>query len=1211
MNKTLAALLVSMLVWSIFAPVVYAETTESSDNRSRTTETREDSTPITTDTTDTEPTETDPQESPEPTPDVTESTEGAGTTTPETNQEEVTTEQSEQQTEETTEPTTPTEEESGEQTQQSGDTSEQSTQSSDEGGETTAQSNSSSDDSSTATSTPEAEVTVAEETPVPAVPDPSTESFSSTLSAVLGAGESDTDNTDFNDIHSGGEFPGDNPNAPVIDASATTTEALAEEPEITTKEDLDSTGQKAGGTIFTGSAFAHAEAENILNRTRSNIDGVGVTNASTILAQTDNTADLTNNSDAQAITGENNADGGEELATLVTGDAVASAEAVNVVNTNIFNSDGLVLFLNPMQGDGLDIRDFDLTYFLDEGPGASPTEYGCTVLSCLNSSALKVLNKNVATVDNDVYVRAATGDNMATSTEGGSAYIRTGDAYAAANVLNLVNTNFINSSYLVLGFNNFGDLNDDIVLPDADFFDQVLAGGASLPELNSSSYVVSNDNDENFTGTATAKAMTGENIATTAGLGSGDITTGTADSFATSYTAANQTRVGGASVLFSFNVYGDWSGQIKGLPSGLSWRTTANGFEIYSTGAASPLQSEDLGQFNSSTFLATSTNVATIDTNVEVLAETGRNTTDTVDGNGEIRTGDAYASANVVNLVNTNIVGRNWMFGTFNIFGDWSGDIAFGGFNPDLAVTATTQTPGPLSPDAEVKYNFTVQNKGDVSAHDVLLEATYDKDLLTFTRTNLRGRTTPTGVRWELGSLAPGESIDVEATAYLTADNLPAGSNIEVPVIAKVSNVGRDQSDADNATEVTVTVATPDDTTDNTGGSDDPGGGGSGGGDSDTGGSDGDPGGADGAGSDDGSDRRGDAGSDSGGSDGDSNNESSGGSPAPASGGGGGGGGGGGAAPAFNTATESWVADPLVTVTKRASVASIVAPEIVEYEVVVSNAKDAGPVYSAQLVDTMISPTGETVYSRAWNLQTIEPGDQITITYEVEFPESATPGLYDNTVTVSGFQNHTKAAHGGKEITPAIAVWGIEILPNGKNFAENETPTLTGDEVDVKKEEIVACVPLITTPMGLNRRNDAGEVTKLQEFLAKDPEVYPRGLVTGYFGLLTHNAVKAFQNKYAEDVLHPLNLYYGTGYVGESTIAKINELACPGGVPQTTPEEDGEEQTEENTYTPPPTTYTSPAKKNTASAAAVIEDEEEEGGSGVLDAVESFFKSLW
>ena len=72
---------------------------------------------------------------------------------------------------------------------------------------------------------------------------------------------------------------------------------------------------------------------------------------------------------------------------------------------------------------------------------------------------------------------------------------------------------------------------------------------------------------------------------------------------------------------------------------------------------------------------------------------------------------------------------------------------------------------------------------------------------------------------------------------------------------------------------------------------------------------------------------------------------------------------------------------------------------------------------------------------------------------------------------------------------------------------------------------------------------DDSEVRCLQEFLKNQgPEIYPDGLVTGNFLSLTQQAIIRFQEKYASEILKPLNLEKGTGYVGQMTRAKINEL---------------------------------------------------------------------
>ena len=73
--------------------------------------------------------------------------------------------------------------------------------------------------------------------------------------------------------------------------------------------------------------------------------------------------------------------------------------------------------------------------------------------------------------------------------------------------------------------------------------------------------------------------------------------------------------------------------------------------------------------------------------------------------------------------------------------------------------------------------------------------------------------------------------------------------------------------------------------------------------------------------------------------------------------------------------------------------------------------------------------------------------------------------------------------------------------------------------------------------------NNNSEVKCLQEFLKNQgKDIYPEELVTGNFLTLTKAAVVRFQEKYKSEILEPLELEKGTGFVGKMTRAKINDI---------------------------------------------------------------------
>jgi len=93
-----------------------------------------------------------------------------------------------------------------------------------------------------------------------------------------------------------------------------------------------------------------------------------------------------------------------------------------------------------------------------------------------------------------------------------------------------------------------------------------------------------------------------------------------------------------------------------------------------------------------------------------------------------------------------------------------------------------------------------------------------------------------------------------------------------------------------------------------------------------------------------------------------------------------------------------------------------------------------------------------------------------------------------------------------------------------------------------KRVKIVKKEPAFQFKSNLTTGSQGNEVKELQKCLAKDPEVYPEGEVTGYFGSKTKAAVIRFQEKYRADILVPAELEKGTGDVKILTRAKLNEI---------------------------------------------------------------------
>lgn len=478
---------------------------------------------------------------------------------------------------------------------------------------------------------------------------------------------------------------------------------------------------------------------------------VGITTAST-------TTQTTSTSTATSTYGDDS--------TIVSGQAVALANILNIVNTNFVNSNGVVVFQNFFE---TLLEDFDLRKFF------SSLTFGCSLSSCSTDGVRTTISSD-AHIENDLYVSAVTGGNLIEGADG--ATITTGDAYAGVNLVNVANTNVIDSNYLLLTMNAFKNVEGDIVFPSLEQFLRDLGGGAQSVDVTNTASVDTNvslvaDTGGNSTDAASSSISTG------VGKASGNI-----------FNNINTSLVGGQSVSIIFRVHGSWAGEIFGAPPGLAWMEDgAGGIYLFEDKNAE-------GAVLSNLSIA-ATNTASIRNNIEVVALTGDNAVQGAN-TALISTGNAYAGANILNIANATVVGRNWILAIVNIFGDFKGNIAFG--RPDLWIGGQADVPASLRNGSEVTYTATILNNGDSTATGVKLSSDYDERYLKVTRSALPYSDDGDTLVFTLPNIPPGGAAEVSYTGVISG----AGDRTNIENTFRITGRETDNELSDNTDIVTI-----------------------------------------------------------------------------------------------------------------------------------------------------------------------------------------------------------------------------------------------------------------------------------------------------------------------------------------------------------------------------------------------------------------------
>lgn len=482
------------------------------------------------------------------------------------------------------------------------------------------------------------------------------------------------------------------------------------------------------------------------------------TETPTLTVKNENEGEVINNANVNASTGGNSANQNASEATILTGDALAWANILNFLNTNIVGSNFEILLLDIL---GKENGNLDLNKLWKEILGK---EEGLSLVGETNSSGLQILvqNLNQAYLENNVYVGANTGRNQAN--ENKNAKIETGEAAALANVNNFVNTNILGAKFFLGTINILGDFEGNLILPRPEYF---LQGGGNS---SANSVVFKNQNEAEVENQLVVAANTGENEENNNG-GESLIETGDAQAIANSFSLVNLNIWKNNWFFLLINNLGRWTGKIFGWLTPESAEEPLGGTQIFELGLGElPTGGENLNLEEENLPLVSfqNQNQATVKNNIQTTASTGGNQANENQEEATIKTGNAFALANLFNFINLNIFGGRWFFGLVNVLGNWSGDAIFA--YPDVTVSLSNGT-GQVKVGEITEFSLVYKNQGWEEAKNVVLELELPQGVNYLGDTSgyqprVSGRT----YSWNIGNIQAGESGGFKIRVEISSD---------------------------------------------------------------------------------------------------------------------------------------------------------------------------------------------------------------------------------------------------------------------------------------------------------------------------------------------------------------------------------------------------------------------------------------------------------
>lgn len=551
-------------------------------------------------------------------------------------------------------------------------------------------------------------------------------------------------------------------------------------------------------TVAPSAAVNDPSATNTGTGANSNNNSSATTNT-TDQSQTNNTGSVTNNNAGAATTGQSSSTQNTGPGSVSTGNAGVGVQQVTADNLNTSGSSGEIQHTTTAGSQNGDV-------ILNFQPNQSGSSLGQSFRSVnsvtgadstnnatVNSTTTQLNEiQNDGQINNTLNASAVTGQNDATQNTG-NASISTGNANVAATLINFLNSNVVDSNLWLEVTDILGNLNGNVVIPpdvvailekhQRDLLINAVNSGTGSNSQNTTDVNVNNTqntivaNDAYVKNNINVDGVTGQNTATQ-NTGNSTINTGNVNASANTVTLANTNVDGGSLGVIIVNALNKWLGFLVGQDGSITPishdYTTQLVAQNSQTGADSTNNSS-ANVNNSETNVLNNDGKITNTLNLDAI--TGQNTANQNTGTAQITTGNANVEANVVNVVNTNVIHGNLFVAVVNVLGNWMGNLLFGnqnlgalaGAGTDSGSAAVAAQNSNTGADSTNSTNVALNNQNNV---DIQNHANIENDLHVNADTGHNQTDRNTG----LGSIKTGDAI-----AVLHARNI---ANITVASVA-------------------------------------------------------------------------------------------------------------------------------------------------------------------------------------------------------------------------------------------------------------------------------------------------------------------------------------------------------------------------------------------------------------------------------------------